>query len=641
MNRTCTIILLLVACITSAIAQDHSCVGFAAQNGGTTGGQGATPVRVYNYEQLKAAVEKNEKDLTPRYVEVVGKIEVAGGGEPITVGSNTTIRGVGSTAFISQIEMYVKNASNVIIQNIKFSAIGSGKGSSADLISIATTGSAYCRNIWVDHCEFFNVTPIREPSASLKDKYDGMIDVKGQSEYITISWCYFHDHYKSCLFGFSEGKDQFDRKVTMHHNLFERLNSRLPSLRYGTAHIYNNCYVGTQDELGWFGSAINLRDNCTALVEANSFYGMSNTIYSADSPLPGSWCGAGNITDENSDPVDQTLFADGCFTPPYTVRVDDAATLRTLLVPGKSVGVGVVDTEEPTNNNKPTISITAPVADAVYDATLEPASITVTADASDSDGQVVSVEFFSNGRSIGVDTEAPYSCTFTTATGGLLTLTAKVTDDKAATATSEPVVVSVTGQVVPPASGELLLDDDFTTGSGTATSSTKGTWATDKGVFCTSATYSSGSDQGYTGFFKVKAAVTFPEVSSCGKIVMAMRASSARNAHIQKRVDGVWQTIHTFEVSSKGDYTCTTEVASTWPVQYQVIADNDTYFYSVKIYAAASSAIDTVDGDKRVVQMQYYNLSGSVVDRPSKGIYICKTVWEDGSYTTQKVMMID
>lgn len=347
-NVILPLILFLTSIAGFAQTPDFSCLGFAAMNGGTTGGAGAEVVRVTNYDEFVAAVTKKEKDLTPRYVEVTGKIEYPGGGS-VQVGSNTTIVGVGNTAFISQVELYIKNASNVIIQNIRFSAIGSTKGGSADMISIATTGSAYCRNIWIDHCEFYNEKPIRNPSSSLKDKYDGMVDVKGQSEYITISWCYFHDHYKGCLFGYSEGKDRFDRKVTFHHNVFERINSRLPSLRYGTAHIYNNYYIGTQDDQGWFGSGPNIRDTATARIEANFFKGMNHTIYSMDTPLPGTWCaraGYDNMWDTNSA-APTANYKENCFVLPegYTELLHKADELVDVLKVGTTVGIGVVGPE--------------------------------------------------------------------------------------------------------------------------------------------------------------------------------------------------------------------------------------------------------------------------------------------------------
>ena len=130
-----------------ASTPDFSMVGFATLNGGTTGGSGGTETTVTTYEQLKAAVF----GTSPKIVYVVGKIEVVGGGDAIEVGSNTSIIGVGNTAMISQVQLYLKNASNVIIRNLKFTAVGSTKGSDSDCISIATTSSGICSNIWIDH----------------------------------------------------------------------------------------------------------------------------------------------------------------------------------------------------------------------------------------------------------------------------------------------------------------------------------------------------------------------------------------------------------------------------------------------------------------------------------------------------------
>ena len=51
-----------------------------------------------------------------------------------------------------------------------------------------------------------------DADSSEKDKYDGLLDIKKNSEYITVSWCYFHDHYKSILIGFT-ATDTYDRKI--------------------------------------------------------------------------------------------------------------------------------------------------------------------------------------------------------------------------------------------------------------------------------------------------------------------------------------------------------------------------------------------------------------------------------------------
>ena len=46
--------------------------------------------------------------------------------------------------------------------------------------------------IWIDHCEFSN-----EGITGDKDYYDGMLDAKRASDFITISWNNFLDHVSS------------------------------------------------------------------------------------------------------------------------------------------------------------------------------------------------------------------------------------------------------------------------------------------------------------------------------------------------------------------------------------------------------------------------------------------------------------
>jgi len=72
-------------------------------------------------------------------------------------------------------------------------------------------------------------------------------------------------------------------------------------------------------------------------------------------------------------------------------------------------------------------------------------TIAITAEASDSDGVVSKVEFFSDTTELGEDTTSPYSFVWVNAPPGDYTLTAKATDNKNAITTSEPVRVRITG----------------------------------------------------------------------------------------------------------------------------------------------------------------------------------------------------
>jgi len=91
----------------------------------------------------------------------------------------------------------------------------------------------------------------------------------------------------------------------------------------------------------------------------------------------------------------------------------------------------------PVNNQPPNVTLQAPVT-----ATLG-TPVTLSASASDSDGTVARVEFFDGATSIGIDTTAPYSLSWTPTTSGARNLTARATDDIGVTTTSTAIAVTV------------------------------------------------------------------------------------------------------------------------------------------------------------------------------------------------------
>ncbi len=100
----------------------------------------------------------------------------------------------------------------------------------------------------------------------------------------------------------------------------------------------------------------------------------------------------------------------------------------------------------PGNNAPPAVAITSPVNGATYTA---PATIALSASASDSDGSVLQVSFYAGATLIGTDTTAPYSWSWTNVPVGSYAITAIATDSLGATTTSSPVTVQV---ITPPSS---------------------------------------------------------------------------------------------------------------------------------------------------------------------------------------------
>lgn len=101
---------------------------------------------------------------------------------------------------------------------------------------------------------------------------------------------------------------------------------------------------------------------------------------------------------------------------------------------GGTSGGGVV-------GQPPTVAITSPLTSSQLPVN---APVTVTANASDPDGNIASVQFFVGTTSIGSDFTYPYSTTWTPSSLGTYTLTAKASDNSGNTVTSSSVVISVT-----------------------------------------------------------------------------------------------------------------------------------------------------------------------------------------------------
>ena len=96
----------------------------------------------------------------------------------------------------------------------------------------------------------------------------------------------------------------------------------------------------------------------------------------------------------------------------------------------------------PTGNQPPAVALTAPANGATFTA---PATINLTATASDPENQLSRVEFYSGTTLVGTDTTAPYSFSWGNVAAGTYSLTARSYDTAGASATSAAVTVTVSG----------------------------------------------------------------------------------------------------------------------------------------------------------------------------------------------------
>jgi GH35 family endo-1,4-beta-xylanase len=91
-------------------------------------------------------------------------------------------------------------------------------------------------------------------------------------------------------------------------------------------------------------------------------------------------------------------------------------------------------------SNAPTVSITAPANNASFTA---PATINITATATDADGTVSKVEFFNGTTKLGEDASSPYAYAWANVVAGTYSITAKATDNSGNATTSTITTVKV------------------------------------------------------------------------------------------------------------------------------------------------------------------------------------------------------
>lgn len=234
--------------------------GFAKDNplGPTTGGAqpGSRTVTVTTVPEFLAAIN----GTAPTIIKAKGTFNFTSRPK---IGSNKSLIGSGKGAWITGAGINIVNATNVIIQNFGIRGI---KGNDGITIQNST-------RVWIDHNEFTSGNfPADGP-----DEYDGQCDIVRGSDWITVSWNYFHDHWKSSLVG---NNDQFRAidfghlHVSYHHNHWSNEGTRGPAGRFGHQHIYSNLYED------FLYQAIHSRSDNQVLVEGNVFTGKTREALS-------------------------------------------------------------------------------------------------------------------------------------------------------------------------------------------------------------------------------------------------------------------------------------------------------------------------------------------------------------------------
>jgi len=261
-------------------------IGFASIDtlgeNGTTGGTGGDTVQFYDQVSFQAFLDsrrddKLNKNFPPKIIIVKDTIE--GTGQIVAKGVyDLTFIGVGSNAVFDGLGMAITNSKNIIVQNIEF------RNSKPDCITINTTSSGFTHHIWVDHCTFSD-SPEIDPDGK---NHDGLLDISHRSSFITVSWCHFYNHRKTCLLGFTDGnsEEMGQLKTTYHHNWFEGTYSRHPRVRHTECHVFNNYYDGSKGNPYGIDYGIASTDGAKVLVEGCYFDKVKNPTKTQEGSSP-------------------------------------------------------------------------------------------------------------------------------------------------------------------------------------------------------------------------------------------------------------------------------------------------------------------------------------------------------------------
>ncbi|MDW8808658.1 pectate lyase, partial [Streptomyces scabiei] len=333
--------------MSEASAATGSATGYATQNGGTTGGAGGQTVRATTGTQIHAALCGRASSSTPIVIQVEGTInhgntaKVSGESCNTAAGvielkqiSNVTITGVGAGAVFDQLGIHIRESSNIIIQNVTVRNVkksGSPTSNGGDAIGMESD----VRNVWVDHATL-------EASGGESEGYDGLFDMKDNTQYVTLSYSILRNSGRGGLIGSSES-DLSNGHVTFHHNLYENIDSRAPLLRGGTAHMYNNHYVGLNE------SGINSRAGAKAKVDNNYFEDSKDVLGTFYTDALGHWQVSGNVFDNvtwssagtKNHPAGPNPQSNTTVSIPYAYTLDAATCVPDVVRRTAGAGTGL------------------------------------------------------------------------------------------------------------------------------------------------------------------------------------------------------------------------------------------------------------------------------------------------------------
>lgn len=269
----------------------------------------------------------------------------------LKVGSDTTIVGLGR-AVLSGLNLHVDKADNVIIRNLAFvdaadcfplwdPTDGSAGNWNSAYDNVSVTGSTH---VWVDHNTF---TDGDNPD-SAQPRYfgrpyqvhDGALDITNASNFLTVSWNRFADHDKTMLIGSTNNpaNDRGKLNVTVHHNHFRDTLQRMPRVRFGQVHVYNNFYEVPEPVSYVLGVGVE-----SAIVAESNVFALDSAV--DPSELLYDWGGTTLTARDNllrtgrhhTEPVDLVAAYNAAHDPDLGTDAGWTPTLHTRITPARQV----------------------------------------------------------------------------------------------------------------------------------------------------------------------------------------------------------------------------------------------------------------------------------------------------------------
>jgi PKD repeat protein len=191
----------------------------------------------------------------------------------------------------------------------------------------------------------------------------------------------------------------------------------------------------------------------SAVVLRASASDSDGVVSRVDFYVDGKWICTASESTATGDPYAGHWYATEVGEYVLTAVATDNAGMTATSRPVKVViNETIIPEPEPTPapNQAPTVSLTSPSGGAIYNA---PATVTMSANASDSDGTVSKVQFYANNQLVGTATTSPYSITWGNVPAGSYSLQAVVTDNGGISVGSNVISVKVNQTPVANAGG--------------------------------------------------------------------------------------------------------------------------------------------------------------------------------------------